>query len=167
VVGTGTTVTFKARPDEAVRASRLANRGLYRLMAITPIILFVTGLLVLALLGWDEASILVISVWAGALLLLVLDLSIPSISSRQVARRYPERFAIETVLAFDDTGMHAHAGATQVDRGWEAMTDYIENDEFILVRQGRLAVAVVPKRAFESTADLEEFRSLLRSHLRS
>jgi hypothetical protein len=47
------------------------------------------------------------------------------------------------------------------------MTDYIENDEFILVRQGRLAVAVVPKRAFESTADLEEFRSLLRSHLRS
>jgi hypothetical protein len=159
------TVRYTMEAGEAVRAGRLVNRQLFRLMAVVPVIPFGVGLVVLLTLGWPDGAVFVIAIWAMALLLAGLDLAMPAISARQAARRYPDLFVGETVVSLDGAGLHARKGETEGHRGWSAMTDFIENAEFVVIRQGQRAVAVIPKRAFVDAADVDSFLTVLRRHL--
>src|SRR6476661_3958281 len=86
------TVRYTLEPDEAVRAGRLVNRQVFRLMAVVPVVLFVCGLVALLTLGWSEGLAFVVPIWAIALFSGGFYLALPSISARQAARRYPDLF---------------------------------------------------------------------------
>ena len=146
------TVRYTLAADEAVRAGRMINRHIFRLMAIAPMILFLCGLVALLTITWPDGVGIGVSLWTIALLLVGIHLATPTITARRIARRYPEQFVGETVVTLDGTGLHATKGDIEGRRGWSAMTDFIEDAEFIVVRQGKRAVAVVPKRAFVNAA---------------
>lgn len=159
------TVRYTLAADEAVRAGRLVNRQVFRLMAIAPVILFACGFVVLLTLGWSDGLVFTVAIWAVAVFLAGFYLAMPAISARQAGRRYPDLFVGETVVTLNDAGLHASKGEIDANRGWSAMTDFIENAEFIVVRQGVRAVAVIPKRAFVDAADQDSFVAALRRHL--
>ena len=159
------TVRFTPQPDESSRASRLMHPRLWLLIRLPPLIAFLLGLILIPLLGWSEAVPYVLFLWAMGLLLLGFDLLVPIISRRQVVRRNPQLFDTETVITVDGDGLHHTRGAGSGVRGWSGITDYIENDEFIVLRDGHLAVAVVPKRAFRDAQDQHAFVSVVVRHL--
>ena len=159
------TVRFTAQPAESFRASRLMHRQLRLLMRLPSLIVFVLGLILIPLLGWPAAVPYVFILWSMGLFLLGLDLVLPVVSRRQVARRYPQFFGTETVVTVDDDGVHHTRGATSVVRGWAGITDYIENREFIVLREGQRAVAVIPKRAFRDERDQQAFVTVVTRHL--
>jgi hypothetical protein len=78
-----------------------------------------------------------------------------------VARRYPQLFDAETVVTIDDAGLHTTRSMTSVVRGWPGITHYIENREFIVIRDGHLAVAVIPKRSFPDAHVQQAFVAVL------
>jgi hypothetical protein len=165
MVAEAATVRFTAHPAESLRASQFINRRLRLLMRLPPVILFITGLAIAPLLGWPEAIPYVLILWAISLLFLGFDLVLPILSRRQVARRYPQLFDTETVVTIDDAGLHTTQSATSVVRGWAGITDYIENREFIVIRDGHLVVAVIPKRSFPDAHDQQGFVTVLSRHL--
>jgi hypothetical protein len=143
----------------------MINRHIFRLMAIVPIILFLGGLVMLLTVTWPDGAGIGVSLWAIALLLVGIHLATPAITARRIARRYPEQFVGETVVTLDDAGLHATKGEIEARRAWSTMTDFVEDSEFIVIRQGKLAVAVIPKRAFVDDAARTSFVVALRHHL--
>jgi hypothetical protein len=165
MVADAATVRFTAQPAESLRASRFINRRLRLLMQLPPVILFITGLAITPFLGWPEAIPYVLTLWAIGLLLVGFDLVLPILSQRRIAQRYPQLFDTETVVTVDDAGLQLTRSATSVVRGWAGITDYIENCEFIVIRDGHLAVAVIPKRSFPDAHDRQAFVAVLHRHL--
>ncbi len=159
------TVRYTSQPAESLRASRLINRRAYRLMSVFPAILAITGLAVLPFLGWPAGAPEALTLWTIAVLMFGLASMLPAITRRRLVRNYPELFDEETVITIDGTGLHARKGAARSDRDWVGITDYIENHEFIVIRRGRLPIAIIPKRAFREPADQALFVAVLRAHL--
>jgi len=120
---------------------------------------------VMLLLTRDPLALLVV---AGALLgILVWWFPIfdPSLDRGRVSLgSVCEMRLDETGLSYRQSGTNGTFEATG-HIGWSLMTSVREDDRVLLIRDGRITRAAIPKRAFPTVESLDAFRSqLLSSH---
>ena len=158
------TVTFKITAAEMVSGQRTMSRPTNRWVVVV-IVLGLGGGLLSTALGPSIADSLYIV--AGTVLVLALGmlLGLPLVMRRQLARRYPQVFAEETMVSIDDAGLRTTRGPATTDIAWDGLTDYVERDGLLVIREGHLPVAIIPTRAFRDPDERRAFMAVLASHL--
>jgi hypothetical protein len=158
------TVTFTITAAEMMSAQRAMRRPTKRWVAVVIVLGLVGGLLSTALGPRIADSLYIV---AGTVLVLALGmlLGLPVILRRQLSRRYPQVFAEETRVSIDDAGLHTTRGPATTDVAWAGLTDYVERDGLLVIREGQLPAAVIPTRAFGGADDRGTFTTVLANHL--
>jgi len=102
---------------------------------------------------------------AGSIFLLLLQWVIPSLVFRRVYRRNIRMFGTRTVT-ISDTGIVADHQLGHVESTWNMYEKFRETQKLFLLYQGADLIGIVPKRAFASPADIQQFRALITSNVR-
>ena len=102
---------------------------------------------------------------AGSIFLLLLQWVIPSLVFRRVYRRNIRMFGTRTVT-ISDTGIVADHQLGHVESTWNMYEKFRETQKLFLLYQGADLIGIVPKRAFASPADIQQFRALITSNIR-
>lgn len=76
-----------------------------------------------------------------------------------------EHFARPLTVTVDQAGLHLSRGSASTMNAWEGLTEYLDRDGFLVVRDGPDTVAVIPKRAFGGVEARDAFIAVLRAHL--
>ena len=149
------TVEFDLRSSERMRAIFMTHPVAWRVVRLTPGVLFLLGLVDVPLLGLPDAVVPALALWAGALLVLVTFCVDPlhRVSGRPIT------------LTVDGVGVHTRRSATTTDRPWDRFTDWVDGREFIGLWYLRSTVAAVPKRAFTDPAQQSAFIAIVTTHL--
>lgn len=79
--------------------------------------------------------------------------------------RHREHFARPTTVTVDEAGMHLARGSATTTHAWEGLTEYLDRQGFLVVRDGPDVVAVIPKRAFDGVEACDAFVAVLHAHL--
>lgn len=73
---------------------------------------------------------------------------------------------ISVHISFDDKGITFASERGYSRAKWEDFEYYKENEALFLILEPNLIMRILPKRAFESEAEIDSFRSLLSAHLK-
>lgn len=109
--------------------------------------------------------------WSGLFLiaasvpLLLLLLIIPSLVFARVYRRNSRMFGMRTVTV-SDTGIVSDHQLGHTESAWNMYEKFHETQTLFLLYQTADIIGIVPKRAFASPADLQQFRALIASKVR-
>ncbi|HVG90941.1 MAG TPA: YcxB family protein [Alphaproteobacteria bacterium] len=101
----------------------------------------------------------------ASIFLLLLHLVIPSLMFARVYRRNSRLFGMRTVTV-NDTGIVSDHQLGHTESAWNMYEKFRETQNLFLLYQSADIVGIVPKRAFASPADLEQFRTLIASKIR-
>ena len=106
---------------------------------------------------WFGIFLIVLSVF-----LLLLQLVIPPLAFARVYRRNSRLFGMRTVIV-SDTGIVSDHQLGHTESAWSMYEKFRETPRLFLLHQTSDIVGIVPKRAFASPAELEQFRALIAS----
>jgi hypothetical protein len=101
----------------------------------------------------------------GSIFLLLLQLVIPSLVFARFYRRNGRMFGLRTVTV-SDTGIVSDHQLGHTESAWNTYEKFRETQKLFLLYQSTDIVGIVPKRAFASPADLQQFRALITSKVR-
>jgi len=108
--------------------------------------------------------------WLGLFLmiafvfLLLVQLIVPSLAFARVYRRNSRLFGMRTVT-LSDAGIVSDHQMGHTESAWNMYEKFRETQNLFLLYQSADIIGIVPKRAFASPADLEQFRSLIASKI--
>jgi len=108
--------------------------------------------------------------WLGLFLmiafafLLLVQLIVPSLAFARVYRRNSRLFGMRTVT-LSDAGIVSDHQMGHTESAWNMYEKFRETQNLFLLYQSADIIGIVPKRAFASPADLEQFRSLIASRI--
>jgi len=102
---------------------------------------------------------------ALSIFLLLLQLVIPSLVFARVYRRNNRMFGMRTVT-ISDTGIVSDHQLGHSESAWNMYEKFHETPRLFLLYQSADIIGILPKRAFASPADLQQFRALIASRLR-
>ena len=102
---------------------------------------------------------------AGSIFLLLLQLIIPPLVFARVYRRNSRLFGMRTVTV-SDHGIVSDNQLGHTESAWNMYEKFRETRNLFLLYQSADIIGIVPKRAFASPAELEQFRSLIASRIR-
>jgi hypothetical protein len=109
--------------------------------------------------------------WLGIFLialsvfLLLLQLVIPSLVFARVYRRNSRMFGMR-IITVSDTGIVSDHQLGHTESAWNMYEKCCETPRLFLLYQSSDIIGIVPKRAFASPADLQQFRALIASNIR-
>ena len=109
--------------------------------------------------------------WLGIFLialsvfLLLLQVVIPPLVFARVYRRNSRLFGMRTVTV-SDTGIVSDHQLGHSESAWNMYEKFHETQTLFLLYQTTDIIGIVPKRAFASPSDLQQFRALIASRLR-
>jgi hypothetical protein len=103
---------------------------------------------------------------AFAIFLLLMQFVVPSLVFRRVYRRNSRMFGMRTVT-ISDTGIVADHQLGHLESAWNMYEKFRETQKLFLLYQSTDLIGIVPKRAFANPADLQQFRALIASKIRS
>ena len=88
---------------------------------------------------------------------------LPFLRRRRAEAAYREHKAVRdsVIMGFDDEGVEASAESGSFRLKWEDFVKYQENKNMFLLYESRAFMRMVPKRAFEDDAELDDFRQHL------
>jgi len=135
------------------------------MMAVPPIVA-VAMALTLALLVPTQGTLSVV-MFAIAAMFTILAVLMLWLSPRLAQRRAPEVFQQEIVVTLDRDGVHGRRSSISTDVGWDDVSRVSVDGRFVTLWSGRSAIAIVPVRAFATSADRDDFIAVARSHLRN
>lgn len=75
--------------------------------------------------------------------------------------KYRETYRLE----FDDTGLRFKTATVDSKLAWNHFNRVIESDKVFLLIYGKMMYSVIPKRAFASEAEIDDFRQLLNRNI--
>lgn len=102
---------------------------------------------------------------AAFVFLLLVQLIVPSLVFARVYRRNSRLFGMRTVTV-SDIGIVSDNQLGHTESAWNMYEKFRETQNLFLLYQSADIIGIVPKRAFASPADLEQFRSLIASKVR-
>jgi len=108
--------------------------------------------------------------WLGLFLmiafvfLLLVQLIVPSLAFARVYRRNSRLFGMRTVT-LSDAGIVSDHQMGHTESAWNMYEKFRETQNLFLLYQSADIIGIVPKRAFASPADIEQFRSLIASRI--
>jgi hypothetical protein len=164
-VNPAVTLAFRYLPGEyvrAVRAHQLQNMRLV-LDSIVSVVFLIAGAATL-LFGterdfWFGAAFCGLALTLPAIIAVAL-LVVPRIAlARSAKLREPYR------LIFSDQGIRFETTSIESNLAWSIYTRVIEVRAFYLLYWGRREFTVIPKRAFETAAQMQAFDALLVAHV--
>ena len=94
----------------------------------------------------------------------LIEIFLPSIIHRRIYRRNRRLFSERTVT-FDDEGVKSISDIGQVEKNWRSFEKFRETRNLFLLFQTQDCVGIVPKRAFQTQADVAQFSTLLTSKI--
>ena len=122
---------------------------------------FMLGLVFFVYAGhWFGIFLIALSVF-----LLLVQLIVPSLAFARVYRRNSRLFGMRTVTV-SDTGIVSDHQLGHTESAWNMYEKFRETRNLFLLYQSTDIIGIVPKRAFASPADLEQFRALIASKVR-
>ena len=122
---------------------------------------FVLGLVFFVYAGhWFGIFLIALSVF-----LLLVQLIVPPLAFARVYRRNSRLFGMRTVTV-SDTGIVSDHQLGHTESAWNMYEKFRETRNLFLLYQSTDIIGIVPKRAFASPADLEQFRALIASKVR-
>jgi hypothetical protein len=88
----------------------------------------------------------------------------PGIAAGRITQ--DKEFDRETIWSIQPDGIALLSGSSRRKLKWEKFRDFLEAGSFFLLLRAddRRIFQIIPKRAFESTEQLDAFRDLLRGH---
>ena len=102
---------------------------------------------------------------ALSIFLLLVQLVVPSLAFARVYRRNSRLFGMRTVTV-SDTGIVSDHQLGHTESAWNMYEKFRETQKLFLLYQSADIIGIVPKRAFASPADLQQFRVLINSKVR-
>ena len=102
---------------------------------------------------------------AFSVFLLLLQLVIPPLVFARVYRRNSRLFGMRTIT-LSDTGIVSDHQLGHTESAWNMYEKFCETPRLFLLYQSADIIGIVPKRAFASAADLQQFRALIASKVR-
>jgi hypothetical protein len=164
-VNPAVTLAFRYLPGEYVRAVRAHQMQTMRLVldSIVSAMLLVAGAATL-LFGTERYFWLGVTFCGFGFALLAIIaaalLVVPRIAlARSEKLREPYR------LTFSDQGIRFETTSIESNLAWSLYARVIEVHDFYLLYWGRREFTVIPKRAFETAADMQAFDALLVAHV--
>ena len=103
---------------------------------------------------------------AFSIFLLLMQWVVPSLVFRRVYRRNSRMFGTRTVTV-SDAGIVSDHQLGHVESTWNMYEKFRETPRLFLLYQSTDLIGIVPKRAFANPADLQQFRALIASKVRS
>jgi hypothetical protein len=101
-----------------------------------------------------------------SLLFLLLIVGVTSLSFRRAYRRNSRMFGLRTIT-ISDTGFISDNPLGRTETTWNMYEKFRETKTLFLLYQSVDLIGILPKRAFATAAELEHFRALLTSKVRS
>lgn len=134
------------------------------LVVVTVLCIASTALAVLSARGDDDYFKVVLAFFGTLWVLYVLVQFILPIF---VCRAWMKEPGLEgqNELTADDTGIMAKNPQMETNYQWSGFTTYAESRGLFALKVGKRMLMVVPKDSFESEADVEGFRDLLRRNI--
>ena len=102
---------------------------------------------------------------ALSIFLILLQLIIPPLVFARVYRRNSRLFGMRTVTV-SETGIVSDHQLGHTESAWNMYEKFRETQKLFLLYQSADLVGIVPKRAFASPAELQQFRVLMTSNIR-
>ena len=110
---------------------------------------------------FGDTWIVVIAVFAA---LTLTQTFLPYMIHRRIYHRNPQLFEMRTVT-FTDEGVKSEKATGNIEAKWSSFQKFKETKNLFLTYQSKDVVGMVPKRAFSSSEDIEQFRNFLASKL--
>jgi hypothetical protein len=101
-----------------------------------------------------------------SILLLVMQLIIPSLAFGRVYRRNSAMFGMRTVT-ISDTGIVSDHQLGRSESAWNMYQKFRETEKLFLLYQSPDLIGILPKRVFSKPEELQQFRTLITSKIRS
>jgi len=102
---------------------------------------------------------------AAFVFLLLVQLIVPSLAFARVYRRNSRLFGMRTVTV-SDTGIVSDHQLGHTESAWNMYEKFRETPRLFLLYQTSDILGIVPKRAFASPADIEQFRVWIAAKIR-
>jgi hypothetical protein len=166
VVDGHATVTFTTSVSEVRRGAQAAwakppaNRRVAAISGLMLIAALIAGFLTDPTLG--------IILSAGVVLLAMASVGAwlwARLAYDRKLGRHREHFARPMTVTVDEAGIHSVRGSATTTNAWDGLTEYLDREGFLVVRDGPDVVAVIPKRAFDGVEACDAFVAVLHAHL--
>jgi YcxB-like protein len=164
-VNPAVTLAFRYLPGEyvrAVRAHRLQNLRLV-LDSIVSVVFLFAGTATL-LFGAERDFWLGVA-FCGLGLALPALIAVALMVVPRIALARSEKLREPYRLTFSDQGIRFETTSIESNLAWSLYTRVTEVRDFYLLYWGRREFTVIPKRAFETAADMQAFDALLVAHV--
>jgi hypothetical protein len=103
---------------------------------------------------------------AFSIFLLLMQFVVPSLVFRRTYRRNLRMFGMRTIN-ISDTGIVSDHQLGHSESAWNMYEKFRETQKLFLLYQSTDLIGILPKRAFANPADLQQFRALIASKIRS
>lgn len=103
---------------------------------------------------------------AFSIFLLLMQFVVPSLVFRRTYRRNLRMFGMRTIN-ISDGGIIADHQLGHSESAWNMYEKFRETQKLFLLYQSTDLIGILPKRAFANPADLQQFRTLIASKIRS
>lgn len=153
---------YEIKPSDHLEAVKIRYRGSVRriVLSFMGVLLLLLGIITYPYFekGW---SVLVIglSVW-----ILLMQLFIPRIAHWMVYYRNRAIFGPRK-LTFDEFGVVADGPMGHIQTLWKNYVRFRESRGLFLLYLSHDTIGIVPKRAFKTVAEVDDFRTLVAAHL--
>ena len=160
------TLTFKYAQDEYVKAERqylFANKTITKTNIAVLSLCLTLATAYLFLSSFSAASIVILAtLLIMAIIISFLYFYIPILKFRDSAK-HQEEYA----LTFSKGGIKFKTPSIDSDLMWDIYSALWESDSFYFLIQASRTYTIIPKRAFESLADMRVFEDMALSNLKA
>lgn len=161
-----TPIAFRIEPklDDYVHGMRLYDsKEIMSPRAMIAGAVYCGGLSVLAFFSWDRQWPYLL---LGPIVFIIIRLAIFSARKPQGRAIFRSKIARgPSDVTFDENGMVAVSADARSEIKWSAFQRVIESDKVFLLVYSKYGYVTIPTRVFDSSAQVDEFRTLIESKI--